>query len=143
MRHSGQCHCGAVRVALETELPASALGLRACQCGFCRGHGALSTSHPQARITFLAAEEALTRYRFGTKLSDFLICAACGCYVGALAETDIGPIAILNARGVDLPGFEGREPDPMNYDGETPEARTARRKARWSPAVVAELQPSA
>ena len=141
-RLEGQCHCGAVRVSLETALPASELGLRACQCGFCRRHGALSTSHPQARITFTADDGVLTRYRFGQKLSNFLICANCGCYVGALAETDVGPIAILNVRGVDLPGFEGRTAEPMTYDGETAEARTARRKARWSPASSAR-SPSA
>jgi hypothetical protein len=142
MRLTGQCHCGAVKVSLEGDVAAGDLPLRACQCGFCRRHGALSTSHPDARITFTAAKGALTRYRFGQKLSNFLICAECGCYVGSLAETDIGPIAILNVRGLDLPGFEGREAEPMTYDGETPEARTARRKARWSPATLNVLQTS-
>jgi len=141
-RLEGQCHCGTVRVSLEG-VAAADLPLRACQCRFCRRHGAISTSHPDARITIAAAEGGLTRYRFGQKLSDFLICAHCGCYIGSLAETDVGPIAILNIRGVDLPGFAGREPEPMTYDGETPEARTARRKARWSPAVLTVLQPSA
>ena len=141
-RLEGQCHCGAVRVALDG-VAAADLPLRACQCGFCRRHGAISTSHPDARITFAAPDGALTRYRFGQKLSDFLLCAHCGCYIGSLAETDVGPIAILNIRGVDLPGFAGREPEPMTYDGETPEARTTRRKARWSPAVLTALQPSA
>jgi hypothetical protein len=142
MRLEGQCHCGTVKVSLEGDVAAADLPLRACQCGFCRRHGALSTSHPDARITFAAGEGDLVRYRFGQRLSDFMLCASCGCYVGALAKTDIGPIAILNVRGVDLPGFEGREAQPMTYDGETPEARTARRKARWSPATFAQFQPS-
>ena len=141
-RLTGQCHCGAVEVSLEAELPAAELPYRACQCGFCRRHGAATTSHPQARITITAAPDAVRRYRFGQKLSNFLICEACGCYIGSLAETDVGPIAILNVRGVDLPGFEGRTPEPMTYDGETPEARTERRKARWSPAALTTLQPS-
>jgi len=139
-RLAGQCHCGAVQASIEG-IAAAELSLRACQCGFCRRHGAMSTSHPQARITIAAGEGALNRYRFGQKLSDFLICANCGSYVGSLAETDIGPIAILNVRGVDLPGFEGRAAEPMTYDGETPEARTERRKARWSPAELT-AQPS-
>jgi hypothetical protein len=141
----GQCHCGAVQVAIEAT--AENLPLRACQCGFCRRHGAISTSRPDAKITIVAAEGALTRYRFGQKLSNFLICQACGCYVGSAVEIDGGWYAILNVRGVDLPGFDGRTPEPMVYDGETPEARTARRKARWSPAVltaqIPALQPSA
>ena len=140
MSLSGQCHCGAVRVSLEGAAAAD-LPLRACQCGFCRRHGAVSTSHPDARITI--AGETLTRYRFGQKRSDFLICAECGCYVGAATQIDGGWYAILNVRGVDLPGFDGREPQPMVYEGETPDERTARRKARWSPATIAALQPSA
>jgi hypothetical protein len=99
----------------------------------------VTTSDPRAQIRFAAREGRLTHYRFGQKLSDFLICADCGCYVGALTQTDIGPMAILNARGVDLTGFEGRAGEPMTYDDETAEARTARRKARWSPATLSVL----
>ena len=141
-RLEGQCHCGAARVAIEG-VAAAELPLRACQCGFCRRHGAVSTSHPDARITLAAEADVLSRYRFGQKLSNFLICKACGCYVGSATEIDGGWYAILNVTGVDLPGFDGRTPEPMVYDGETPEARTARRKARWSPAVLTALQPSA
>ena len=141
-RLAGQCHCGAVRTVLETDLAVADLPYRACQCGFCRRHGAATTSHPDARVVIEAEDGAITRYRFGQKLSNFLICKACGAYVGSLAETDAGAIAILNVRGVDLPGFEGRTPEPMTYDGETPEARTARRKARWSPVILATLQLS-
>jgi hypothetical protein len=139
-RLHGQCHCGAVRVEIEG-VAAADLPLRACQCGFCRRHGAVSTSHPDATITFTSAR--LTHYRFGQRRSDFLICAACGCYVGAAAQIDGGWYAILNVRGVDLPGFDGRHAEPMTYDDETPDERAARRKTRWSPADLTELQPSA
>jgi hypothetical protein len=141
----GQCHCGAVSVAIDAA--AADLPLRACQCGFCRRHGAATTSRPDAPISFTAEAGALSRYRFGQKLSDFLLCKACGCYVGSTTQIDGGWYAILNVRGVDLPGFDGRIPEPMVYDGETPETRTARRKARWSPAVLTApsltAQPSA
>ena len=139
-RLHGQCHCGAVRVEIEG-IEAADLPLRACQCGFCRRHGALSTSHPDATITIAGSQ--LIHYRFGHRLSDYLICAACGCYVGAETEIDGARYAILNVRGVDLPGFDGREPQPMVYDDETPEGRAMRRKAKWSPAALTELQPSA
>jgi hypothetical protein len=142
-RLEGQCHCGAVTVRLETDLPARELPYRACQCGFCRRHGAATTSHPQAAITIAAAPDALHRYRFGQKLSNFLLCENCGCYVGSLMETDDGPFAILNVRGVDLPGFQGRTPEAKVYDDETSDARMARRKALWSPANLALLETSA
>ena len=138
---AGHCHCGAIRVILQS--PAAELPLRACQCGFCRRHGAETTSDPQGRLHIEAAPGAVNRYRFGQKRSDFLLCAECSAYVAATTETDLGLLAVLNIRGVALPGFEGRAAGPMTYDDETPEERLARRKARWTPAVFVEAQPSA
>ena len=42
----GGCHCGNLKVAFETSLDPSILQLRACQCSFCRRHGAVTTSDP-------------------------------------------------------------------------------------------------
>ncbi|MBW8814509.1 MAG: aldehyde-activating protein [Caulobacterales bacterium] len=142
-RLEGQCHCGAVAVRLETPTPVGELPFRACQCGFCRRHGAATTSDPAGRITIACAPDALSRYRFGQKLSNFLMCDTCGVYVGSLMEADGAAFAILNVRGVDLPGFAGRVPESKTYDDETPEARTARRKALWSPVNLALLETSA
>lgn len=139
-RLHGQCHCGAMRVAIEG-VEAAELPLRACQCGFCRRHGAVWTSHPKAEVTFIGAQ--LHNYRFGHRQSDYMFCTECGCCVGAAVEIDGARYAIVNVTGVDLPGFEGRTPEPMVFDDETPETRAARRKARWSPADLTELQPSA
>jgi len=46
----GGCHCGNLKVALETSLDPSVLQLRACQCSFCRRHGAVTTSDPAGRL---------------------------------------------------------------------------------------------
>ena len=140
---AGHCHCGAIRVDLETPRAAADLPLRACECSFCRRHGAMTTGDPDGHLHIEAAPGSANRYRFGHGLSDFLICAECGVYVAATQETDAGLIAVLNVRGVDLPGFEGREAQPMTYDGETAGERLARRKARWTPAVFVETNPSA
>jgi hypothetical protein len=140
---TGHCHCGAIRVILETPRTAAELPLRACQCGFCRRHGGLTTSDPEGHLHIEAAPGSVTRYRFGQRNSDFLLCAECGVYIGATTETESGLVAVLNVRGVDLPGFADRTPDPMVYDDEAPDERLARRKARWMPAVVVEAQPNA
>ena len=125
-RLEGQCHCGGVRAALETSRPPAELQLRACQCGFCRRHGGLTVSDPDGRLS-VEMRGPVRRYRFGHKRSDFILCADCGAYLCALTETDIGLLGVLNIRGVDLPGFEVRAPEPMSYDGETPDERLARR----------------
>jgi hypothetical protein len=140
---AGHCHCGAIRAILSPSRPAAELPLRACQCGFCRRHGGVTTSDPDGHLHFEAAPGSVNRYRFGHMQSDFLLCAECGVYVGATTASDIGLVAVVNVRGVDLPGFDGRTPEPVDYEGESLEERLARRMARWSPAVVVEAQPNA
>lgn len=133
--HRGGCHCGDLTWTLASGLAASALPARACQCAFCRHHGALSTSDPAGRLRFAAAAGAqVLRYRFATRSADFLICRRCGVYVGALMEEDGAWYAIAN-----LNTLEGREalapvPQPMDYEGEDEGARRGRRGARWTPA---------
>ena len=129
--HSASCHCGAIGIAFETDKP---LAPRACQCGFCRRHSARSVSDPegQARIT-LGGE--VQRYRFGKKLADFLICARCGTYVGAVAELDGETFAVLNLNAFDEPHLE-LAGEPYSYDGESAEERNARRRQRWTPARI-------
>jgi hypothetical protein len=90
-----------------------------------------------------AAPGALNRYRFGRRATDALLCIECGVYVASVIEADGATLATLNVAGVALPGFEGRTPEPMTYDHETDEERLARRKARWTPAVLVESLLSA
>lgn len=140
MTLAGHCHCGAVRVALETAKPPGELPLRACQCGFCRTRGALTTADPDGR---LSVEGAIDRYRFGLKITDFLICAECGTYVAAVSEVEGRTLGVVNVLGSGLAGFEGRVSEPMNYDGEDAGGRLGRRAGRWMPAVVVETRVSA
>jgi hypothetical protein len=141
-RLHGSCHCGAVRVMMEASTTPDKLQVRACQCGFCRRHGGLTVSDPDGHLHIEAAAGAVRRYRFAQMQSDYLFCEGCGAYVGALTSTDIGTLGIVNVRGVDMHDFQGREPDPMNYEAETVEQRQTRRKARWTPAEFIELRPA-
>ena len=131
--HSGGCHCGAIRVAFDSE---KALAPRACQCRFCRKHSARSVSDPDGKATLKLAGD-VQRYRFGQKLADFLICPACGIYVGALADLDGGAYAVLNLNAFDDPHLD-LEGAPFSYDGESADRRNARRRERWTPAQIVE-----
>jgi len=132
----GACHCGAIRGVLHATKPAADLQVRACQCGFCTRHGAMTVSDPAGRATFDIERAALTRYQFGTRTGTSLICARCGMYAGVILE-DGGRIwSVLNVRGLAIPEFAGRTPEPVVYEGETPEARIARRKAKWTPTEI-------
>ncbi|MDP6659369.1 MAG: aldehyde-activating protein, partial [Candidatus Poseidoniia archaeon] len=89
--HRGRCHCGNIRVLFESEKTAQALAVRACGCSFCRGHGARTTTDAEGSAEIEVADASrLSRYRFGLKTADFLICGNCGAYMGALFEDDDG-----------------------------------------------------
>lgn len=44
--YEGQCHCGNLQLRFESAIAPENLPLRACQCSFCRAHGALTVSDP-------------------------------------------------------------------------------------------------
>ena len=131
MEHQGRCHCGAIRVAFETEKP---LAPRACQCSFCRKHNARNVSDPEGSARLMLGPETV-RYRFAEKVSDFLLCGRCGVYVGALSEIDGRLYVTLNINAFDDPQW-ALEPAPVSYDGEAKESRIERRAERWTPAIV-------
>jgi hypothetical protein len=140
---SGHCHCGAVQATLEPGMAVDDLPLRACQCGFCRRHGARTTSHPDSRLSLVAAPGAIRRYRFGRRSVDALLCRECGVYVASLLTDGETLRATLNVAGVGLAGFEDRMAEPSVYDDESDAERLARRRVRWTPTTFVEASPSA
>jgi len=134
LSYEGDCHCGAAGFVYRTAIPPERWSVRACQCSFCRRHGALSTSDPRGTLTFVEHEPgALTRYRFALKTADFLICRHCGVYLGAMMHTESGSYGIANVLA--LPGLLDQLPDPqpMVYDREGQAGRQSRREERWTP----------
>ena len=132
--YEGFCYCGALNYRYCTAVAPASWAVRACQCSFCRLHGALTTSDPSGCLKFEAADlTQVQRYRFGPRIGDFLICRRCGVYVGAAIRSGGQGFGIINARTLrpmppDLPAALA-----MNYDGESPAARVARRELRWTP----------
>src|SRR5450432_4062006 len=133
----GGCHCGNLKVALETSLDPSVLQLRACQCSFCRRHGAVTTSDPAGRLLVeVGQSELLVRYRFALGITDFLVCRACGVYVVAMMETDGRSLGVVNVNPLDERERFVRQPEPMSYGAEKIEEREARRARVWMPVEV-------
>lgn len=136
----GNCHCGNLSVELTTSLLPEQLALRACQCSFCRGHRSRTTSDPEGRLRFLVRDEAaLSRYQFGSRTAEMLVCRTCGGYVGAfMAEpraTGEG-FGIANVNHFQRSKEFVNEPARVDYDGETLEARRGRRRKLWTPATL-------
>jgi hypothetical protein len=141
MRLEGGCHCGRLRVAFTTTRVLTELPLRACQCTFCRRHGALTTSDPAGEVVLTVSElPAGGWYRFATGMTDYWVCPGCGVYVGAYVEADGQGRAVVNTRALDARAGFTQPPAAMDYGRETREGRLERRFRIWSPAQV-RVQP--
>jgi hypothetical protein len=109
--------------------------VRACQCSFCRSHGARTTSDPEGSARFVISDHTkLNRYRFGLHSADFLVCRNCGVYVAAVVVTARGPLATLNVN-VLRPPVDVPVATAISYEEETPQQKLARREQRWTPVV--------
>jgi len=140
-RYEGGCHCGNLALVFEASAPLEALGLRADQCSFCRAHGARNTSDPNGAMSISVRDaQRVLRYRFGLGTADFLICARCGVYVGALMEDGGKRWFTVNVNALRPPPRDDFPIVPVDYDPEDVPARIARRKERWTPVVAFEIQ---
>lgn len=135
--YTGACHCGAIAFSYWTDQGPPEWTIRACQCSFCRAHAALSTSDPAGRIEFRQTTGgAVHRYRFGQRITDFLVCPECGVYVGATMETPDGHFGIINVNALRPIPAGLAAPTPMDYGSESGQQRVARRAERWTPVVL-------
>jgi hypothetical protein len=104
---AGGCHCGRVRVTLETARTFEELVPRACDCAFCRKHGAAWLSDPLGQLHVETQEaRGLRAYRQGSENADMLLCVRCGVLVAVVFEHDDGVFGAINAaclEGIALP----------------------------------------
>ena len=134
---SGGCHCGNVHVEFESMRSPSELVLRLCTCSFCRAHGARTTVDPQGRLRLRISDaSAISRYRFGHKTADFLICQRCGVYVAAIMTHNGASYGTLNVNVLDVREVFRQAGTAVDYEGEQAQERTARRATTWTPATV-------
>jgi hypothetical protein len=94
----------------------------------------LTTSDPAGSLAFQATDSGtLQRYRFGSGATDFLICRACGVYVGASCSDATARFGVINVRA--LRPIPDNLPPPISthYEDEAPGDRLSRRWARWTP----------
>lgn len=130
--YTGSCHCGGLAIEYTTALQPVDWPLRECQCSFCRKHAMLSTSDPNGEALLIVRDPAsLRRYRFATEVTDFIICARCGVYIGATVMND-GWI-VINARTMNCASdLIARHAGPRVFEHESADERIARRVRTWS-----------
>lgn len=99
---TGSCHCGNIRVELTLSREPTEYTPRACDCDFCRKHGAAYLSDADGSLSIhVEAMERLQRYRQGSGIAQMLVCGHCGVLVGGLYAEDDVCYAAVNVRIID------------------------------------------
>jgi hypothetical protein len=83
---TGNCHCGAVE--FEVELKNGLENVRRCNCSLCRRKGALMAGVPLSSLRVIKGEDALTLYRWNTKIAKHYFCKHCGIYTHHQRRSD-------------------------------------------------------
>jgi hypothetical protein len=97
MAYQASCHCGAVAIEVEGDIPTEAVS---CNCSHCRRKGFLLTFVPRANTQILRGEDQLTEYRFNTNRIAHQTCRTCGVQPFAEGPGPGGPMAMINLRCV-------------------------------------------
>lgn len=101
---SGGCHCGNIQLHFASNKSALDFSPRACDCSFCRKHGAQYISDPGGVLTLhIVREEMLARYQQGSHSAEFLCCRQCGVLVAVIYEDNDYIYGAINTASVDTP----------------------------------------
>lgn len=132
MRIHGRCHCGNITFQLDWTPDPQEIPARACGCSFCRKHGGVWTSSPQAALAVTVADAAkVAPYSFGTRTAQFHVCGVCGIVPVVTSRVDGHLYAVVSVNA-----FEGVDPKLLkhaaaDFEGEDEATRLARRARNW------------
>jgi len=127
----GGCYCGNILIQLELANEPGQYNPRACDCSFCRKHGAAYLSDPQGSLRLQIQDpNHSTRYRQGNELADMLLCTRCGVLIGALYREAGRVYATVNVKTIEDAERFGSE-QTASPKTLSPEDKVARWKRLW------------
>ena len=99
---NGSCHCENIHFELELSHAPDTYNPRACDCDFCRKHGASYLSDPDGSLTIhVKNERLLGKYRQGSGTAECLVCKNCGVLIGVAYRNEGAIFATINSNAVD------------------------------------------
>jgi len=132
---SGGCHCGNIQLDLQLANAPASYQPRACDCAFCRKHGAayISDAHGSLRVRIKDQRQS-GRYRQGSELAEMLLCTHCGVLMGALYRAEGRIYATVNVRVIEGAESFGVE-QAVSPKQLSPDAKVSRWKDLWFSSV--------
>ncbi len=129
---TGSCHCGNIAFRLNWTPQPAKIPARACSCSFCQKHGGVWTSCPTGALDISVREPAqVSRYAFGTKSAEFLVCSRCGVVPVVTSLINNHLYAVVSVNAFDNVDALMIQSTPATFDGEAEEDRLARRARNW------------
>ena len=98
-RHTGGCHCGAVRFEVELDDSTGTM----CNCTICTKLGTVGAIVKPAAFRLVSGEADLSTYEWGGRISRRKFCKHCGVYCFAFGHLDVlgGDYVSINLRALD------------------------------------------
>lgn len=121
--YQGQCHCGAVRFAVEADLARAEV--IECNCSICRRKGFMHLIvEPEAFALERGADE-LVIYQFGTRQAVHKFCGRCGIhpFYTPRSHPDKVDVNVRCLEGVELDELRVRPFDGRNWEERIGELR--------------------
>jgi len=84
-KHTGGCHCGAVRFEVEIDPSTGAM----CNCTVCTKIAWVGSIAKPAAFTLLQGEDSLSTYEWGGRISRRKFCKHCGIHCFAYGHLDV------------------------------------------------------
>jgi len=127
----GGCYCGNILLDLQLSNEPGSYDPRACDCAFCRKHGAAYISDPQGSLRVrINDQRRVGTFRQGSELAEMLLCNHCGVLIGALYRAEGRVYATVNVRAVEGTANFGMERS-VSPQKLSPDAKVARWKELW------------
>jgi hypothetical protein len=112
MKHTANCHCGAVQI--EIDAPA-VLEVLDCNCSMCARTGFLHLVVSKDRFRLLQGQDDLTCYTFNTRVAKHYFCKHCGCKPFYVPRSNPDGFSVnlrcldrSNVEAVNITPFEGQ-----------------------------------
>lgn len=112
--HRGSCHCGAVRFEFDGDVQVAEV----CNCSICARTGYLHWYTAPEHFRLVRGEDALSDYRFGTRVARNLFCKTCGIssFRRARSDPDKVDINLRCVEGLDIARLEVKRFDGANWE---------------------------
>ena len=112
MTYQASCHCGAVAIDIDGDIPGEAIS---CNCSHCGRKGFLLTFVPRDRARVVRGEDQVQEYRFNKTVIAHKTCRTCGVQAFAEGPGPDGPMAMINLRCVPEADLDSLKIQP--FDG--------------------------